>query len=107
MRRSANKLEPIHLEEKIKFNKEQFVPNILYVSPKIKMPLICMEPGQEIPPHGGHSVGIFYVQEGKGIFTLDNRKIDMEKGTIIVAPEGSSRGMKCVERMVVLAISAG
>jgi len=71
------------------------------------MPLICMEPGQEIPPHGGHSVGIFYVKEGKGIFTLDNQKIDMEKDTIIIAPEGSSRGMKCVERMVVLAISVG
>ncbi|HHT9129915.1 MAG TPA: cupin domain-containing protein [Candidatus Brocadiaceae bacterium] len=100
-------MEPIYLEKKIKFNKEQFAPNILYVSPKIKMPLICMEPGQEIPPHSGHSVGIFYVKEGKGIFTLDNRKIDIGKGTIIVAPEGSSRGMKCVERMVVLAISAG
>lgn len=100
-------MEPINLEEKVKFNKEHFVPNILYVSPKMKMPLICMEPGQEIPSHGGHSVGIFYVKEGKGIFTLDNGKIDMEKGTLIVAPEGSSRGMKCVERMVVLAISAG
>ncbi|MCE7880209.1 MAG: cupin domain-containing protein [Candidatus Jettenia sp. AMX1] len=73
-------MEPIHLEEKIKFNKEHFIPNILYASPKVKMPLICMEPGQEIPSHGGHSVGIFYVKEGKGIFTLDNQKIDMEKG---------------------------
>lgn len=71
------------------------------------MPLICMEPGQEIPSHGGASVGIFYVKEGKGIFTLDNQTIDMEKDTIIIAPEGSSRGMKCVERMVVLAISVG
>jgi len=26
---------------------------------------------------------------------------------IIIAPEGSSRGMKCLERMVVLAISVG
>lgn len=100
-------MEPIHLEEKIKFNKEHFIPNILYASPKVKMPLICMEPGQEIPSHGGHSVGIFYVKEGKGTFTLDNQKIDMEKGTVVIAPEGASRGMKCVERMVVLAMSAG
>jgi quercetin dioxygenase-like cupin family protein len=100
-------LEPIRLKEKMKFNKEQFVPNILYASPKVKMPLICLEPGQEIPSHGGHSIGIFYVKEGKGIFMLDNQKIDMEEDTIIIAPEGSSRGMKCVERMVVLAISVG
>ena len=72
-------MEPIHLKEKIIFNKEHFIPNILYASPKVKMPLICMEPGQEIPPHGGHSVGIFYVKEGKGVFALDNKKIDMEK----------------------------
>ena len=100
-------MEPIKLQEKIKFNKEHFIPNILFASPKVKMPLICMEPGQEIPPHGGHSIGIFYVKEGKGVFTLDNQKIDMEKDMIIIAPEGSSRGMKCLERMVVLAISVG
>ncbi|HHT9158729.1 MAG: hypothetical protein A2099_01600 [Planctomycetes bacterium GWF2_39_10] len=100
-------MEPIKLQEKIKFNKEHFIPNILFASPKVKMPLICMEPGQEIPPHGGSSVGIFYVKEGKGVFTLDNQKINMEKDMIIIAPEGSSRGMKCLERMVVLAISVG
>ncbi len=64
-----------------------------------------MEPGQEIPPHSGHSIGIFYVKEGRGTFTLDDKKIDMKAGSIIVAPEGASRGMKCIERMVVLAIS--
>ncbi len=100
-------MEPIKLQEKIKFNKEHFIPNILFASPKVKMPLICMEPGQEIPQHGGNSVGIFYVKEGKGVFTLDNQKINMERDMIIIAPEGSSRGMKCVERMVVLAISVG
>jgi len=29
----------------------------------------------------------------------------MKKDMIIIAPEGASRGMKCLERMVVLAIS--
>lgn len=100
-------MEPIYLEEKTTFNKDHFIPNILYASPKVKMPLICMEPGQEIPPHGGQSVGIFYVKEGKGVFTLDNKKIDMKKDMIIVAPEGASRGMRCTERMIVLAISVG
>lgn len=100
-------MEPIRLKDKIQFNKEHFIPNILFASPKVKMPLICLEPGQEIPPHGGHSIGIFYVKEGKGVFTLDDKKIDMEKDTIIIAQEGASRGMKCIERMVVLAISVG
>jgi len=98
---------PIRLQEKIAFNKEHFIPNILYASSTVKMPLICMEPGQEIPPHEGQGVGIFYVKEGKGVFTLNEDKIDMEKDMIIIAPEGSSRGMKCLERMVVLAVSVG
>lgn len=101
------KLKPIVLQEKLAFNNEHFVPNILFASPKLKMPLICMEPGQEIPPHGGPSVGIFYVKEGKGIFSLDGQQLEMEEGMVFVAPEGSSRGMKCIERMVVLAVSAG
>ncbi len=73
-------METINLKEKIKFNKEQFVPNILFASPKVKMPLICMEPGQEIPSHGGHQYW-YILCEGRqrGIFTLDDKKIDMEE----------------------------
>ncbi len=100
------RLNPVKVQNKVVFNKQMFRPQILYGSPNLKVPLICMEAGQEIPPHPS-GTGIFYVLEGKGVLTLDDEKLNLSKGTIIVAPEGSSRGIKCEEKLVVVAIHAG
>lgn len=99
-------MKPIKVQEKVVFNKQMFRPQILYGSPGLKAPLICMEPGQEIPPHPS-GTGIFYVLEGKGVLTLDDEKLDLSTGTLIVAPEGSTRGIKCEEKLVAVAIHAG
>jgi len=42
-------MERIDLTEKASFS-EQFAPRILKITPNYKIPLICMKPGQEIPP---------------------------------------------------------
>jgi quercetin dioxygenase-like cupin family protein len=65
--------------------------------------LICLEAGQEIPAHPS-GTGIFYVLEGKGIMYLDDEEISVSKGTVVVAPEGSKRGIKGVERLVAVAV---
>lgn len=92
----------IKLREKVQFN-EQFRPQILYASPEAKAPLICLEPGQEIPAHPS-GTGIFYVLEGKGIMYLDGEEISLSKGTVVVAPEGSKRGIRGVEKLVAVAV---
>ncbi len=92
----------IKLQEKIQFN-EQFRPQILCASPDAKAPLICLEPGQEIPAHPS-GMGIFYVLEGKGIMYLDDEEINLSKGTVVIVPEGAKRGIKGVERLVAVAI---
>jgi quercetin dioxygenase-like cupin family protein len=92
----------IKLQEKVQFN-EQFRPQILCAAPDAKAPLICLEPGQEIPAHPS-GTGIFYVLEGKGIMYLDDEEISVSKGTVVIAPEGSKRGIKGVERLVAVAV---
>lgn len=52
----------ISIKEKAKFNPE-FMPIILYMSKKAKVPLICLDNGQEIPSHPS-SMGLFYCIEG-------------------------------------------
>jgi quercetin dioxygenase-like cupin family protein len=95
-------LNLIKLREKVQFS-EQFRPQILCASPDAKVPMICLEPGQEIPAHPS-GTGVFYVLEGKGIMSLDGKEIELSKGKVVFAPEGSERGIKCIERLVAIAI---
>lgn len=83
-----------------------FVPNIAYVSQGLKLPVICIMPGQEIPPHPG-ATGMFYVIEGKGVFTVGDEKIEISAGSLIVAPGGSLRGIKPSEKLILFAAHAG
>ena len=92
----------IKLREKIQFG-EQFRPQILCVSPDAKVPMICLEPGQEIPAHPS-GTGVFYVLEGKGIMSLDGEEIELSKGKIVFAPGGSERGIRSIERLVAIAV---
>lgn len=92
----------IRLREKVLFN-ESFRPQILCAAPDAKVPLICLEPGQEIPAHPG-GTGIFYVLEGEGIMYLDGEEIGLLKGKVVIAPDGSKRGIKGVERLIVVAV---
>ena len=92
----------IKLREKILFG-EQFRPQILCASPDAKVPMICLEPGQEIPAHPS-GTGVFYVLEGKGIMFLDGKEISLSKGKVVVAPEGSERGVRGIEKLVVVAV---
>lgn len=92
----------IKLREKVQFN-EQFRPQILCASPDAMVPMICLEPGQEIPAHPS-GTGVFYVLEGKGIMYLDGEEISLSKGKVVVTPEGSERGVRGIEKLVVVAV---
>ncbi|MDR4504767.1 MAG: cupin domain-containing protein [Candidatus Scalindua sp.] len=91
----------IKLKEKVKFNR-QFSPQIMYISPSLKVPLICLEAGQEIPPHPS-GAGIFCVLEGKGVMVVGEKEVSLSPGQVVVAPEGSKRGIKAIENLVALA----
>lgn len=83
-----------------------FMPTIAYVSASLKLPVICLMPGQEIPPHPG-ATGMFYVLEGKGIFTVGDEKIDISAGSLIIVPSGGTRGIRPSEKLVLFAVHAG
>ncbi len=83
-----------------------FAPTIAYISPGIKLPVICITPGQEIPPHPG-ATGMFYVLEGKGIFTDGDEKIDISAGSLVIVPKGGVRGIKPTEKLLLFAVHAG
>jgi quercetin dioxygenase-like cupin family protein len=91
----------IHLKDNVVYH-EQFTPQILYVSPDLKVPLICLGDGQEIPPHPS-GTGVFCVLDGNGTMVVEDKEIGLSAGEIVIAPEGSRRGIKAHGKIVAIA----
>lgn len=83
-----------------------FMPTIAHVSPGLKLPVICIMPGQEIPPHPG-ATGMFYVLEGKGTFTDGDEKVEISAGSLVIVPKGGIRGIRPSEKLILFAVHAG
>jgi quercetin dioxygenase-like cupin family protein len=95
-------MECIDLTERASFS-EQFAPQILKVTPNYKVPLICMKPGQEIPPHSS-GTGIFYIVSGKGVMTVDGQEVEVQAGNMVFVDKGESRGIRATETMMAFAV---
>ncbi|MBI5559878.1 MAG: cupin domain-containing protein [Deltaproteobacteria bacterium] len=98
-------MELIDLKERVGFSSE-FTPRILRVRPEYKVPLICMEPGQEIPAHPS-GTGIFYFISGKGVMTVGGKAVEVGAGDMVFAEKGETRGIKATERLTAFAVSLG
>ena len=79
-------MEIIDLMEKARFS-DQFAPQTLRMAPNHKVPLICMEPGQEIPPHPS-GTGVFYIVSGSAVMTIEGKEIEVQAGNMIFIEEG-------------------
>jgi mannose-6-phosphate isomerase-like protein (cupin superfamily) len=71
--------------------------------------LNAFEPGQEhrLHTHAGMDK-VYHVLEGRGLFVLEDRELEMEAGMMLVAPEGVPHGIRNTsdDRLLVLAIMA-
>ncbi len=97
-------MELIDLNARAGFAPE-FMPRILRVKPNYKVPLICMEPGQEIQPHAS-GLGIFYIVSGRGIMTVEGKEMEVKAGNMIFVEQGEVRGIKATtERLTAFAVN--
>ena len=95
-------MEIVDLNEKARFA-DQFMPQILRVTQDYKIPFICMEPGQSIPPHPS-GTGIFYIVSGTAVMTVGDKEIDVKAGNMIFVEKEEARGIRAVERLVAFAV---
>jgi quercetin dioxygenase-like cupin family protein len=96
-------MDMIDVNEKTGFAGE-FMPRILKVKPEYKVPLICMEPGQEIKPHQS-GAGVFYFVSGKGVMTVEGKEFEVGPGKMVFVEKGESRGIRAAgERLVAFAV---
>lgn len=66
--------------------------------------LVCLEPGQTIPPHPEPYAVVFVVLQGEGIITSGAVKYPVKSLHLVSVGKDEDRGIWCDQRMVVLGI---
>jgi len=99
-------METVDLNALKKFSTEHPVKQMFHDSPHMKMALLCMEPGQEIPPHEAPSTVMMQVLEGEGEFTVGGEKKKGTAGNIFLCAPNDSHGIQALTRLAVLAVVA-
>ena len=91
------------------FSPDRMGKSTIFSSDRLLVGLNCFEPGQShaLHTHAGMDK-VYHVLSGRGRFLLEDRELDMDAGTMLVAPEGVAHGIRNSgsERLIVLAILA-
>ena len=91
------------------FNPAKMGKSTIFESDRIMVGLNSFNPGQEHKLHAHSGMDkVYHVLEGRGVFVLEDREIEMEAGTMLIAPEGVRHGIRNTSegKLVVLAVLA-
>jgi len=66
--------------------------------------LVCLDAGQEIPPHPEPYGVLFYVIEGVGRMTVGGNVYDVKPGHVVLVPKGGVRGIAPRTKMSLLGV---
>jgi len=66
--------------------------------------LVCLETGQEIPPHPEPYAVVFVVLQGEGIITSGTVAHPVKPLDLVSAKKGENRGIRCTRKMIILGI---
>jgi len=94
----------IDLKQKVEFSSHKIVKKDLLDAGCFNLALICLDAGQEIPPHPeGYDV-VFYVLDGEGIITIGREQLKVAQGSIVFSQKEKNRGIKSLKRLSLLGI---
>jgi len=66
--------------------------------------LVCLETGQEIPPHPEPYAVVFVVLQGEGVITSGSIRHPVQPLHLVSVGKDENRGIRCDQRMVLLGI---
>jgi quercetin dioxygenase-like cupin family protein len=66
--------------------------------------LVCLETGQEIPPHPEPYAVVFVVLQGEGVITSGSIRHPVKPLHLVSVGKDENRGIRCDQRMVLLGI---
>jgi quercetin dioxygenase-like cupin family protein len=93
------------LSDAMQFSTEKMKKNGVFETERFFCDTYCFEPGQIQSPHTHEREDkIYYVIEGRGMFTVGNEERELGPGEIALAPAGQNHGVanRTQERLVTL-----
>ena len=100
---------PLRPEGLAVFHPEKMGKSTIFESERLLVGLNAFEPGQEHRLHAHEAMDkVYHVLEGHGRFLLEDQEVEMDEGTMLVAPSGAPHGIRNTGdgRLVVLTILA-
>ncbi len=82
------------LADAMQFSPERMKKNGVFETERFFCDTYCFEPGQIQSPHThGREDKIYYVLEGRGVFTVGDEERELGPGEIALAPAGQNHGV--------------
>jgi quercetin dioxygenase-like cupin family protein len=89
--------------DKIIFSAGRPQPQVLHEDDKVKVVVVGLEPGGQIPVHPGEA-GVYHFLEGAGQMRAGDETYEVQAGGTVVVPAGASRGMTAHTRLAFFAV---
>ena len=77
-------------------------PQVLHEDDRIKVVVVGLEPGGQIPTHPGDA-GVYHFLEGSAAMTVAGQVFDVGPGATVIVPAGATRGMRATTRLAFFA----
>ncbi len=78
-------------------------PTVLYETDKVRVIVVGLDAGQEIPLHPEDAAAVFHFLEGTGWVLVGKERLAVKPGATVIVPAGEARGMEAVSRLAFLA----
>lgn len=95
------------LTDHIRLNADRWYKGTLYQSEHMLVGIDCLTPGQTQPPHlhRGHDK-MYFIQSGRGLFTIGSQESHVEPGMVIIAPADTLHGVvNCGDEPLIMLIA--
>lgn len=90
-------MENFNIKNLIAYSEGGILSKVIVKSEKLDATLFSMAKNTEISEHTSTKQGFVYVVEGKGIFTLEGKQIEMSPGVFIQMQKNMVHSLKAIE----------
>ncbi|MCE5195414.1 MAG: cupin domain-containing protein [Nitrospiraceae bacterium] len=99
-------METLDLKKLIKFYPDKIFREMLDDKPEMRIALMCLDKDQKLDPHKAPLRLLMYVVEGKGTFTVGDKKIEADEKTCILCDPMVPHGFAADkgDKLVVMAV---
>jgi quercetin dioxygenase-like cupin family protein len=96
----------LDLKKLITFHPDRISREMIAETPEMRVALMCLEAGQELPPHKAPLRLMMYCVQGKGVCTVGDEEVEADEKTAILCDPMVPHGFKASrgERLVVMAV---